>query len=56
MGAQATTAQTTLLREPQETDLARFFSDNPVRQYQDAMRELAPARDLDIVETARMFA
>ncbi|MCV2489201.1 vanadium-dependent haloperoxidase [Geodermatophilus sp. YIM 151500] len=43
-------------RSPEQTDLALFFSDNPVRQYQDAMRDLALRRDLDIVDAARMFA
>ncbi|MFD2091429.1 vanadium-dependent haloperoxidase [Blastococcus deserti] len=42
-------------RSAAQTDLALFFSDNPVRQYQDAMRDLATRRALDIVDTARMF-
>ncbi|MGY1617299.1 vanadium-dependent haloperoxidase [Geodermatophilus sp. SYSU D00691] len=43
-------------RSADQTDLALFFSDNPVRQYQDAMRDLATRRRLDIVDAARMFA
>jgi hypothetical protein len=43
-------------RTPQETATALFFSDNPARQYQDAMRLRATSQGMDIVDVARMFA
>jgi hypothetical protein len=43
-------------RTPDQTMLARFWSDNPGRQYQDAMRDRAVRHEMDIVESARMFA
>jgi PAP2 superfamily len=43
-------------RSPAQTDLALFFSDNPVRQYQDAMRDRAARNHMDILDSARMFA
>lgn len=51
MGAADSTA-----RSAAQTETARFWSDNPVRQYQDALRFLAEQRDLDLVARARMFA
>lgn len=43
-------------RSPADEATARFFSDNPPRQYQDAMRERSARHGQDIVATARMFA
>jgi hypothetical protein len=43
-------------RTAEQTDLALFWSDNPVRQYQDALRERAARHPMDIVDTARVFA
>ena len=43
-------------RSPDDTATARFFSDNPPRQYQDAMRDRSVRHGQDIVATARMFA
>ncbi len=43
-------------RTQADTDLALFFNDNPPRQYQEAMRARAVEHELDIVESARMFA
>jgi hypothetical protein len=43
-------------RSPAQSDLALFFSDNPVRQYQDAMRDRAQRHRMDILQSARMFA
>jgi hypothetical protein len=43
-------------RDQADTDLALFFNDNPPRQYQEAMRARAAKHELDIVESARMFA
>jgi hypothetical protein len=43
-------------RSADQTATALFWSDNPVRQYQDAMRDRAVRHGLDIVATARMFA
>jgi hypothetical protein len=43
-------------RTEDQTALALFYSDNPVRQYQDAMRDRAVRHQTDIVGSARMFA
>jgi hypothetical protein len=43
-------------RSDADTALALFWSDNPPRQYQDAMRDRAVRREMDIAESARMFA
>ncbi|MPY93540.1 MAG: phosphatase PAP2 family protein [Acidimicrobiia bacterium] len=43
-------------RTPAQTETARFWSDNPIRQYQDGLRGVSDRRELDIVESARMFA
>jgi hypothetical protein len=43
-------------RTAEQTDLALFWSDNPVRQYQDALRERAARHPMDIADTARLFA
>jgi hypothetical protein len=43
-------------RTEADTELALFWSDNPPRQYQDAMRDRAVRQELDVVESARMFA
>jgi len=43
-------------RSTDQTDTALFFSDNAVAQYQTALRDQAVRRDLDIVDSARMFA
>ncbi|MFK5635854.1 vanadium-dependent haloperoxidase [Ornithinimicrobium sp. LYQ103] len=49
-------AATGSLRSPQQTETGLFFTDNPPRQYQDALRDRAARHDLDIVESARMMA
>jgi hypothetical protein len=51
MGSAASTA-----RSAAQTETALFFSDNPIRQYQDAMRDRAVRHQMDIVDAARMFA
>jgi hypothetical protein len=43
-------------RTAEQTALALFFSDNPGWQYQAGMRDRAVRHDMDIVESARMFA
>ena len=43
-------------RTAEQTDLALFYSDNAVRQYQDALRERAARHPMDLVDTARLFA
>jgi hypothetical protein len=53
MGGDATTGSD---RDTLQTETARFFSDHPVRQYQDAMRLRAQEHAMDILATARMFA
>jgi len=43
-------------RSEEDTAMALFYFDNPPRQYQDAMRDRAVRHEMDIVESARMFA
>jgi hypothetical protein len=43
-------------RSTDDTATALFWSDNPPRQYQDAMRDRSVRRGMDIVATARMLA
>jgi hypothetical protein len=43
-------------RTPEETRTAWFFSDNVIRQYQEARALLAADQGLDIADTARMYA
>ena len=43
-------------RTPEQTETARFWSDNPIRQYQDGLRGLVASRQLDLVDAARTFA
>lgn len=47
---------TSTTRTAEQTDLALFWSDNPVRQYQDALRDRAARHGTDIGDTARVFA
>ncbi len=47
---------TSAARSEDQTALALFYSDNPGRQYQDAMRERAVRHQMGIVDSARMFA
>jgi hypothetical protein len=47
---------TSTVRTAEQTDLALFWSDNPTRQYQDALRERAARHRMDVVDTARLFA
>lgn len=47
---------TSTSRTAEQTDLALFWSDNPVRQYQDALRDRAARHGTDIGDTARLFA
>jgi hypothetical protein len=43
-------------RTPAQTDEARFWTDHDIRQWNDGMLNLAAARGLDLVQTARMLA
>jgi hypothetical protein len=43
-------------RSARQTRTALFYSDNPVRQYQEAMRGRAVEHRMGVVATARMFA
>jgi hypothetical protein len=43
-------------RSAEQTDIARFWTTNPIVQYNAAFKELALARHLDAVQTARLFA
>ena len=43
-------------RTAEQTDVARFWSTNVIVQYNQALRELAAARGLGLLETARLMA
>jgi hypothetical protein len=43
-------------RTPEQTDEARFWTDHDIRQWNDGLLELAAARGLDLVQTARLLA
>lgn len=47
---------TSELRDEQQTEIARFFSANPVPQYHAALRDAVTRRGYDIVDSARAFA
>lgn len=49
-------AATGSLRSDHQTETGLFFTDHPPRQVQDGMRDRAVRHDLDIVESARLFA
>src|SRR5262249_4424590 len=51
LGAAAGSART-----PEQTDLARFISDQPTMQWNRAWRGIATARGLSLVDNARFFA
>jgi hypothetical protein len=44
------------LRTPEQTELARFWTENPTAQYSRIWRDLATARGLTLSENARFFA
>ena len=43
-------------RTPDQTNLARFWTDHDLRQWNDGLLRLAAANHLDLVQTARMLA
>jgi hypothetical protein len=43
-------------RTSEQTDIARFWSTNVIGQYNQALRDLAAARGLSLLETARLMA
>jgi hypothetical protein len=43
-------------RTAEQTDIARFWTTNPVVQYNTAFKDIALQRNLDAVQTARLFA
>lgn len=47
---------TSTARSDVQTEIARFFSANPVPQYHAALRDAVTRRGLDIVDSARAFA
>jgi hypothetical protein len=47
---------TSTSRTAEQTDVARFWTDHDIRQWNDGMLELAATRGLDLVQTARMLA
>lgn len=44
------------VRSAEQTDIARFWTTNPVVQYNVAYKEVALGRNLDAAQTARLFA
>jgi hypothetical protein len=44
------------LRTAEQTDIARFWTTNPVAQYNAAFEKIALGRKLDTLQTARLFA
>jgi hypothetical protein len=44
------------VRTPQQTEIAMFWTDHVGKQYGRAFRALAIARDMDVSDTARLFA
>ena len=55
-GGRFDTAATTLLRTPEQTEIATFWTENTVRQYNRGLRGLAVERGLSVGETARLLA
>jgi VCPO second helical-bundle domain len=47
---------TSTTRTPEETSIALFWTANVIRQFNRAARDLASARSLGLLETARLFA
>jgi VCPO second helical-bundle domain len=47
---------TSTTRTPEQTDIARFWSANVIAQYNQAARDVATARGLDLAATARLMA
>jgi hypothetical protein len=43
-------------RTPEQTEIARFWAANVIRQYDTAFRDLATSRGLDLLQTARLLA
>jgi hypothetical protein len=56
LGAKASTSKTQLKRTAQQTEVAVFWTENTVRQYNRAFRGLATQRGLTNAESARLFA
>ena len=54
LGGNGTTTPTT--RTPEQTDLASFYTANPVEMFNRTFRTIAEARGLSIVQQARLFA
>ena len=49
-------AASSSVRTPKQTEIALFWTENTAVQYARALRNLAGARGLDVVATARLFA
>jgi hypothetical protein len=49
-------AATGSTRTPEQTDIARFWSDHPMLQWNRAWRNISAARDLSLQDNARFFA
>ena len=56
LGASASTALTTLMRTPEQTDIAYFYSENAISQWNRALRAIAVAHVSKLGDSARLFA
>jgi hypothetical protein len=56
LGAFASTALTTLARTPEQTDIAYFYSENAISQWNRAMRGIADQHLHKVGNSARLFA
>ena len=56
LGAFASTALTTLVRTPAQTDIAYFYSENAISQWNRAMRGIADKHLHKVGNSARLFA
>ncbi|MDX6621757.1 MAG: hypothetical protein QOK36_4143 [Gaiellales bacterium] len=55
-GAKASTAHTTLMRTQAQTETAYFWNRNVIDQFNQALRDLATQRNLDLSDTTRLLA
>ncbi len=56
LGAFANTARTTLARTPEQTDIAYFYSENAISQWNRAIRGIADKHLNNLGDSARLFA
>jgi VCPO second helical-bundle domain len=56
LGAKENTLRTQVLRTPEQTEIAIFYTEHAVAQYSRAFRRYAMESNLDLQQTARFFA